>query len=1141
MWMRTFDVTVSIIIQFWIEYIHCFRRVASGIREDVSKIKRQRRKESKGKPIETCRERGSSLSFQDACQKPKWHLAESGLTSMKRIILPARGRAKKNGCLLFRVVISIIAGALISASAEPQVEIAQLPPPLATHVDFARDIKPLLENACLKCHGPEQPSGGFRLDVREGALKGGQNGIDIIPGTSADSPLIHFVARLAKGMEMPPKGAGDPLTREQIGLLRAWIDQGVSWPDGITLRDQTEPGIHDRPLDASGHQKNAGSDRPVSLPTGKKVDFVKDIQPIFAKSCYFCHGPERQRASLRLDVRSIALKGSENGPVIVPGDSASSRLIHLVAGLEPGKVMPQSGGRLTAEQVGLLRAWIDQGAHWPNGLDPRPLADRRDHWAFNVPVRPRLPKVKNPKWVRTPIDVFIAAQHEKQGLVPAPEASRRVFIRRLTLDLTGLPPSPQEIAAFLADTSSNAYERLVDRLLASPQYGVRWGRHWLDLARWAETEGYEANELRPAAWRYRDYVIESFNQDKPYDEFLRQQIAGDEMIPYSDENLIATGFLASGRLNNEEEDKPLQRYDMLVDLTNATASVTMGLTLNCAQCHDHKFDPITQRDYYRLQAFFVKGQVNRLLLKDPNLWESYEKSARSEVEVLQSAKQLDSLLFGPVRARLMEEAQKNLSPELAEALAVPPDKRTSEQSELAKKAEKEIEVTNEKLAEALEEGDRKLFRELANKISTLERALQDKKPHAWGFYSPATSPHQVEILPPVGRYPLPYDPEQLKESEARIFDRGDVQQPGLEVEAGWPEVLRFKPEASMGNTSRLALVDWLTSRSHPLLARVWVNYIWQQHFGRGLVETAGDFGLLSSPPTHPQLLDWLATELMERGWSGKQIHRLIVLSNTYRQGGQADSRNAKLDPDNKYWWHWSPRRLEAEAIRDAVLAVSGELDGRLGGPSVSFGSSSAADGGELDPTFAEQNLGSKHEVRKPRRSVYMRQLRDNPPVMQDLFDGPSATESCPRRHVSTVALQPLYMLNNPFILQQAKLFAKRVMKHAGQDSLRQIQTAFALALGRPPEPGDVQDAQAFMNDYTARNEPFRNKGRQAPPSVSRNEPGEIPDNTEAGTGTSTSGNGVELGSTREIDVEPPVGLVHFCHALLNLNEFVYLE
>ncbi len=589
---------------------------------------------------------------------------------------------------------------------------------------------------------------------------------------------------------------------------------------------------------------------------------------------------------------------------------------------------------------------------------------------------------------------------------------------------------------------------------------------------------------------------------------------------------------------------------MLVDLTNATASLTLGLTLNCAQCHDHKFDPISIQDYYRFQGFFVKGQVNRLLLKDPALWKAYQTAVQSDLEVLKPAKQLNDLLYGPLRSKLAEEAKKKLLPELIAALGTPASERTPEQAELARKAEKEVEISSDKVEKALKEEDRKFFKELDKKINTLEKELHDKKPHTWGFYSPATSPHPVETLPPLGVYPLLYEPEKLKAAKPQWLKRGDIHQPGSELKPGWPEILGPMPEGGPAESPRLALVDWLTSRKNPLLSRVWVNYVWQQHFGRGLMAASGDFGVLIPPPKHSELLDWLATEFRENGWSTKHLHRLIVLSSTYRQASQTNSKNAKLDPENYYWWRWLPRRLEAESIRDSVLAVSGELDRELGGPSVSFGASSAEDGGELDPTFAEQKLGPNQFAAKPRRSLYMRQLRDNLPVMQKLFDGPSASETCPRRHVSTVALQPLYLLNNPFILKQAELFAARVLARAGSDTTRQIETAFVLALGRPPKPAEMDAVRRFLDAHrTAESSAGASTGLLT--ELRRPAPAGTQPVTRVAKMVRQAGD-VQGGTVKPLttaetqlatgdSTHPPLHLVHLCHALFSLNEFVYVE
>ncbi len=692
--------------------------------------------------------------------------------------------------------------------------------------------------------------------------------------------------------------------------------------------------------------------------------------------------------------------------------------------------------------VTALALVCSSAGHWTNSA----AWAQQGHWAFQPPTRPPLPVAGNGPWGRTPVDAFIAEQHETMGLTPAPQAARHVLVRRVSLDLTGLPPSPANVQSFLADSAPDAYARLVERLLSSPEYGERWGRHWLDLARWAESDAYEANAFRPAAWRYRDYVVESFNQDKPYTLFLRQQIAGDEMDPHADENLIATGFLSAARFNANEEDKAVQRNEVLVDIVNAIATVTLGLTMNCAQCHDHKFDPLTLRDYYRFQGFFVQGQLCAVLLSGADLWRTFEAQIPGELDAAKKRRQ--------------------------------------------------------QLLEALTEADKETLNELDKEISRMEQELQAKKPQTWAFYSPVTSPHRIEVLAPRGMYPLAYAPEELRATKPRLLVRGDAHRPGQELAPGVPEIFTASVDARQPAVaataplgSRSALVDWLTGPANPLLARVWVNYIWQQHFGRGIVATPGDFGLRGAKPSHPELLEWLATELVRGGWSTKHIHRLIVLSSTYCQASQPNERNAQIDPENQFLWRWVPRRLEAEAVRDAALAASGKLDPSIGGESVS----------------------PKDETISNRRSIYLRQARHQLPMIQALFDGPSANESCTRRHVSTVPLQPLYLLNSEFFVKQAEAFAKRVVAEAGTDVTAQIERAFQIALARRPETDEIEAAGDFWRKYendNGQSEPFR-LGQSVPR-----------DDADSGKLTSEAAS---------------MPLVHFCHALLNLNEFVYLE
>lgn len=798
-----------------------------------------------------------------------------------------------------------------------------------------------------------------------------------------------------------------------------------------------------------------------------KVDFRKDIYPLLKAHCFKCHQGSDASAGFRLDLRDEIL-GKTNGKAVVQiGNSGSSKLIHLVAESTPGKIMPKKGTRLTAEQIGLLRAWIDQGLAWDEKLLPG--KEEIAHWSFQPITKPKLPKVKNAGWVINPIDAFIAAKQESRGLKPAPSASQSVLIRRLYLDLLGLPPSPKEIDTFINERSPDSYEKLVDKLLKSPHYGERWGRHWLDVARWSESEGYESNHLRPFAWRYRDYVVKSFNEDRPFDQFILQQLAGDEMVPYSDENLIATGFLAAARLSSNEEDKWRQRNDIMVDIVNATSSAFLGLTMNCAQCHNHKFDPITARDYYRFQGFFLKGQPANLALKDSKLWADYLAKKPPEYDAVY---QLKSVMFEAARKRKLEAAKKKLSQKHIAALKIPADKRTEEEEKLVREADLDFAFTPNGIESAIQGEDRKLYEELKKKLSQMEKNLPEK-PQTFGFYSPITSPTKIDVLPMKGFYPLPYEPGELALAQPYLLVGGDVHNRSFKLDVGWPEVFGETPPDKVAKQPRLALAKWLGSAKNPLTARVFVNRLWQYHFGRGIVATPADFGKKGAPPTHPELLDWLASEFIEKGWSTKHIHKLIVTSQTYRQSSKQNAENVEIDPDNDLLWHWKPRRLEAEVIRDNMLAVSGELNRAVGGPSVPDDSNSL------------------------RRTIYLLQKRDVPTRIAKLFDGPGAAlESCSVRNVSTVPLQGLYLLNNEFCEKRSQALAKIVMTRAGTNQQKQIEEVFQITLGRLPDMNARKLALKFFTSYP---------------------------------NTSEQGN------------SPPQALVHFCQALMNVNEFVYLQ
>jgi hypothetical protein len=801
-------------------------------------------------------------------------------------------------------------------------------------------------------------------------------------------------------------------------------------------------------------------------PAAELVDFRKQVYPVLHDRCFRCHQGADAKSGVRLDLRAEVLPRTR-----VPKGQRDPLLVQLLTSNEPGKMMPPTGKRLTAEEVRVLRDWIEQGVKWDDALLP-PDDKKSAHWAFKPVARPAVPKVANEKWGRNPIDAFVAAGHEKKGIAPAPEADRRTLLRRLSLDLTGLPPTPEEVAAFEADRRADAYERQVERLLASPHYGERWGRHWLDVARYADSEGYESDHVRPYAWRYRDWVVKALNDDKPFDRFVLEQLAGDELAPYRDENLIATGFLAMARLSSNEEDKFRQLNDVYVDITNATAGAFLGLTVLCAQCHDHKFDPVTHKDYYRLQGFFLGGMPYNFALRDPAGWKKFDDAKPPEYD---DARNLRDKLLGAARARLDEKAWKALAPREAAALKTPTDRRTPEQHALAVEAHLKFQYTQGQVEGAIPAEDKALYVELKKKLAAIESKLPDP-PQTFGFHSPASGPHRIDALPMRGFYPPKFDPLELSRARPFVLLAGDPKQRGAALAAGWPAVIGPTPPAVAEKPTRSALAKWLTDPAHPLTARVWVNRLWQYHFGRGIVDTPSDFGLRGARPSHPELLDWLASELVAPShqganaprppWSTKHIHRLIVTSATYRQAAQGKPESVKLDPDNAILSRWRPRRLEAEAVRDSMLAVSGELDRTLGG---------APDANE------EKSL---------RRAVYLLMKRQKPPIGLTLFDGPTAaTESCPKRIHTITPLHALFVLNNPFTADRAKAFAARVRKLAGDDRDRQVEAAFALALGRKPKRTELAAVADFV--------------KNAPPE----------------------------GET----------LVELCHALLCANEFTTLE
>ena len=788
-------------------------------------------------------------------------------------------------------------------------------------------------------------------------------------------------------------------------------------------------------------------------PAAVKVDFARDVAPIFQEKCQVCHGPDKQMGGLRLDRPAEAMAGGYSGPVILPGKSAASKLIHLVAGLQEDLVMPMAGERLTAEQIGLLRAWIDQGAAWaePTASSAKDDAGERarpqhPHWAFNPPEKPPLPAVKNHAWVRNPIDAFVLAKLEVEGIEPSPEADRVTLIRRAHLDLIGLPPTPDEVDQFLADTTPGAYERWVDRLLDSPHYGEKWALHWLDLARFGESDGYQSDEVRPYAWRWRRWVIEALNRNMPFDQFTLEQIAGDQLPRATLEQKVATGFHRN-TLTNRETGFPVEmdRVERIVDRTETFGTVWLGLTVGCARCHDHKFDPITQKQFYQLYAFFNTGSEVNLEAPLPGEMGPYlqgkaehDRKWRALIEEYHAEEHLNwwetntrkgcdydpedpkvDLKWNVVCEQLLFEIDGGV-----EILKTPRAQRTQKEQEILTYYLIERGIPR---AMGRKRSQEAKLDELLKKLDELDAAY----PHLTEAYTIADNPN-----PP----------------QTRILIRGNFRRPGIEVEPATPAFLHSSPPQP-GQSSRLTLARWVGSRNNPLTARVTVNRWWQEFFGRGLVETSEDFGTRGDQPTHPKLLDWLAVEFMENGWNVKKMQKLIVTSATYRQSSKTRKDLQSRDPYNKLLARQSRLRLSAELVRDVTLAASGLLNPAIGGESIRpF----------LPPGVTEFGFGN--DIKWPesmgadryRRGVYIFRQRTFLYPQLVTFDAPDTLTSRCRRERSTNPLQALTLLNDPVFVEASQGLAARILRERPGSVDDRIDYAFKLCLARAPSPREKE-------------------------------------------------------------------------------------
>lgn len=695
----------------------------------------------------------------------------------------------------------------------------------------------------------------------------------------------------------------------------------------------------------SEQSPGAGEHNPDLMDEVSRVDFGKDIKPIFRDHCVRCHGAEQVKGGLSLHTRARAWEGGDGGMVIIPGNSAASPLVQRVTSHDDDLVMPPEGERLSPQQLTLLRLWIDQGAVWPSSADdvgPR-VAEAAKHWSFQPLTRPPVPERSDP-WITSPVDAFVLARLDEAGLTPASPAAKEALLRRVTFDLTGLPPSPEDIAAFRSETGSDALAAVVDRLLASPAYGERWARHWLDVVRYADSGGYETDIFYEQAWRYRDFVIRSFNGDKPYDRFLMEQVAGDELWPGEAEMQDAVAVWTLGEWPNALDAYPdMLEYVRRTDQVTTLGEMALGLTIGCANCHHHKFDPITQADYFGLEAVFAASET----------W----------------------------------------------------NRNTG--------------------AKAWNQGERNAYRALRHAETPLAIHLLTR-----GELTKPTRP-VVPALPAFlpGGGPLPDGPDEAKQRRAR-------------------------------------LARWLVAEENPLTARVMANRIWQWHFGQPLASTPNDLGTQGEPPSHPELLDWLACELREHGWSIKHLHRRILLSSTYRQSALRDARAMAADPRNRLLSGFPRRRLEAEEVWDHLHMISGTLVTSVFGPPFVPKLSPEELQGMYD---LENKLALKWPVtpEQNRRAIYLLNRRSFRFPFLEAFDPPGTATSCPSRLTTTVPAQALTLLNNRIVGEQARAMAGRLRREAGSAVDAQISHAWLLAYSRPVNDDEWALARRFMDEAEA--------------------------------------------------------------------------
>ena len=906
-------------------------------------------------------------------------------------------------------------------------------------------VLPLLKKRCGECHNSTERKAELDLSTAAGVLRGGESGEAVVRSKPEESLLYEMVH---DGL-MPPEGS-EPLTKAEIELIRGWIAAGA--------RTKTA--------------------------TAEVALTQHDIIPIVNLRCTVCHGLRKQEAGLDLRTRASMIKGGKSGPAMVPGSPETSLMLKRIHAREmpPGKKLIAAGVRpVEPAELEILTKWIAAGSPEVEVApdvatgEPDPLVtdDDRQFWAFQPPQKPAVPAVQPQNRVRNAIDAFVLRKLEAEGLSLSPEADRQTLIRRVAFDLTGLPPEWAHVEEFLNDTRPDAYMRMVERYLASPAYGERWGQYWLDLAGYSDSEGKRsADVVRQFAWRYRDYVIRSFNDDRPYDEFLLQQIAGDELVNWQNTEeptaemldcLVATGFLrmAPDGTGSDVVNTVVERMEVITDELHVLGSGVLGLTIGCARCHSHKYDPIPQRDYYRLVATFagaydlhdwlkstsVRGQTDNptmgrtLPLASPEERAEYERQvAKVEEQIEQQQQRVKAArekLHGMAREKLLASLEAAEREQLTEALDTEAASRTAAQKKLLAKYKAQLKPTDAVLMQ-----QHSSFRKLSGEVNKKVAALKKSMPAVPG----------IRALWDRG---VP--------SPVYIFRRGEYNNPGRLVGPGVPSVLTdgrtpFKvtrPFPDGPQTGRrLALARWLVEPDHPLTARVMVNRIWNHHFGRGIVRTLDNFGNTGMRPTHPELLDWLAVRFVDEGWSIKAMHRLMLASSTYRQVSELTEELEAKDELNDLFSRMPLMRMNAEAVRDSLLAVAGELEGRR------FG--------QPDPVKVRPDglVTSKRGEAGWRRSIYVLHRRKEMPTMLETFDLPQMIPNCIARPSSTVASQALHLMNNGMVHDVAASLAGRLEREAGDDDEARIEHLYRLALSRNPTSEELGLTQQALAELT---------------------------------------------------------------------------